>query len=64
MIGSMHVNGSDDSDAQLLISDDECADGELRLTIVNNDEEESASLFVNEVDLLDLLERIKQAIES
>jgi hypothetical protein len=56
MIGSLYVNG--DGDSQLVINEDACADGEVRLCILNHDEGESAYIVV---DAADLMKRIKEA---
>lgn len=58
MIGSLYVNGN--GDAQLVISDDECLDDEIRLTVLNHDDGESAHVVVSKQELL---ERIQEVCE-
>jgi hypothetical protein len=58
VIGSLYVNGEGDS--QLIINRDGCADGELRLMILNHDEGDSAHVVVDAVELLKI---IKEAVQ-
>lgn len=55
---SLYVNGSDGADAQLIIDRKSCATGEVRLTLVNHDESESASMFVSADELCSLIDQM------